>query len=156
MKAGFTGLFVSLFAAVGFASVGQVPDVAGNAKRADKVVIAVVEDVQARFAENEFGDRLIVSEVWLRVEETLKGAPQSVMSVEVEGGTVGDLTLRVSDLPALKKGERAVFLLESSASGKNKPHARGAGILKLDASDRVTGSSLRLADVRASVRASQK
>jgi hypothetical protein len=156
MKAGFTGLFVCLFAAVGFASVGQAPDVAANAKRADKVVVAVVEDVQSRFAENEFGDRLIVSEVWLRVEETLKGTSQALMTVDVEGGTVGDLTLKVSDLPALKKGDRGVFLLDSTAAGKNKPHARGAGILKLDASDRVTGSSLRLADVRASVRASQK
>ena len=63
---------------------------------------------------------------------------------------------RVSDLPTLRKGERGVFLLDADSSGKSRPHARGEGILKLDRNDRVTGTDLRLADVKASVKASQK
>src|SRR6476659_744840 len=119
----------------------QLPNVEANAKRADKVVIGVVEDVQPRFAVNEFGDRLIVSAVWLRIEETLKGAHQGLVSVDLEGGTIGDLTLRVSDLPVLKRGDRGVFLLDATAS-TNKPHSRGAGSLKRDASDRVDGTNV--------------
>ena len=154
MRLVIASVFVCLSAAA--AGAAQPPDVAAHAKRADKVVVATVEDVVPRFAVNEFGDRLIVSEVWLRVEETLKGAPQNLVPMDVEGGTIGDLTLRVSDLPALKKGERGVFLLDAATGGKSKPHARGEGILKLDAADRVAGTNLRLADVKATVKASQK
>jgi hypothetical protein len=154
MKSGFAAIFVCLAAASTVAA--QPPDVAARAKKADKVVVAVVEDVVPRFAVNEFGDRLIVSEVWLRVEETLKGTPQNLVSMDVEGGTVGDLTLKVSDLPVMKKGERGVFLLDAENSGRRRPHARGEGILKLDQADRVANTNLRLADVKASVRASQK
>src|SRR5688500_4537972 len=131
-------------------AAAQPRDIAGDAKKADKVLVAVVEDVSPRFAVNEFGDRLIVSEVWLRVEETLKGTHLNLVPMEVEGGTVGDVTLRVSDLPALQKGERGVFLLDT-ATGKNRPHGRGDGILKLDRSDRVAGTNMRLADLKASL-----
>ena len=138
------------------AAAAQSPDVAAHAKKADKVVVATVEDVVPRYAVNEFGDRLIVSEVWLRVEETLKGTPQGLVSMDVEGGTIGDVTLKVSDLPILRRGERGVFLMDAAGAGKGRPHGRGAGILKLDQADRVAGTNLRLADVRASVKASQK
>ena len=156
MRSVLATVVVCLAAAAAPAMAGQRPDVASNARRADKVVVATVEDVQPRFAVNEYGDRLIVSQVWLRVEETLKGAPQSIVSMDMEGGTIGDLTLRVSDLPSVKKGDRGVFLLDASATGTNKPHGRGDGIMKLDQSDRVVGTDLRLADVKASVKGSQK
>jgi|SRR3954464_88154 len=153
MRSVLTAVFVSVIAVT--PSAAQPDDVADHAKKSDKVVVGVVEEVSARFGVNDFGDRLIVSDVWLRVQETLKGAPQNVVPVEVEGGTVGDLTLRVSDLPVFQKGDRAVFLLDAVA-GRNRLHARGKGVLKLDRSDRVAGTDLRLSDIRASVRASQK
>jgi hypothetical protein len=136
-------------------AAAQPPDVTARAQQADTVVVAVVEDVSSRFAVNQFGDRLIVSDVWLRVEDTIKGAPQNLVPIEVEGGTVGDLTLRVSDLPVLRKGDRGVFMLDARA-GKNRPHARGKGILKLDRSNRVAGTDIRLSDLKATIKASQK
>jgi len=45
---------------------------------------------------------LIVSTVVLDVVETLKGPAAPTLNVSVEGGTVGDLTLTVSDLPSLQ------------------------------------------------------
>jgi hypothetical protein len=156
MKLVRTAALVSVLAVSAPAFAGQPPDVSTNARKSDKVVLAVVEDVQPRFTVNEFGDRLIVSQVWLRVEETLKGTAQGLVSMDLEGGTVGDLTLSVSDLPKLKKGDRGVFLLDTTTSGTHRPHGRGDGILQLDASDHVAGSNLRLADVKASVKASQK
>jgi hypothetical protein len=102
---------------------------------------------------NEHGDRLIVSVLRVVASETLKGAAESTLDVEVEGGTIGDLTLRVSDLPALAPGDRAVFYLRRNARGDLEPHGRGEGLLRLDQSNRVPGSSLTLEEIRQTVRA---
>ena len=97
---------------------------------------------------NEFGDRLIVSVVTVAVDETLRGPAQPTVTVEVEGGTIGDLTLHVSDLEPVATGERVVFYLARNARGVFVPHLRGQGLLKLDRSDRVRGSTVTLADIR--------
>jgi hypothetical protein len=117
-------------------------------------VVASVQDVSAHFARNSFGDQLIVSRVLLQLEENLKGSSaEPMLSVDVEGGTIGDLTLHVSDLPALRPGERAVFFLERTGDGHLVPHLRGLGILKLTDQNSVRGSTLTLASVRQMVRA---
>ena len=105
--------------------------------------------MDASWRENTFGDRLIVSRVLLNVEETLKGTPSnSPVWMEMEGGTLDGMTLRVSDLPELQPGERAVFFLDQGENGISTPHLRGQGILKLDNDDVVRGSSLRLDAIR--------
>ncbi len=95
---------------------------------------------------------MIVSNVLLEVSETLKGAPEALLRLSVEGGTVGDLTLRVSDLPAVHPGDRGVFFLDDDGSGMHVPHDRGRSVLKLDGADRVEGTTLTLDDVRQQVR----
>jgi hypothetical protein len=102
---------------------------------------------------NEFGDRLIVSVLRVVVSETLKGQPLPTLDVEVEGGTIGELTLRVSDQTPFSSGERAVFYLKRTARGTFVPHLRGEGLLKLDAANRVPGSSLTLEQIRREVAA---
>jgi hypothetical protein len=156
MKSCVALLLVCAASVTASASSGRPVDLASNARAAEQVVVATVSDVQARFDVNEYGDRLIVSQVWLEVSETLKGQFTSVVSVDVEGGTVGDLRLDVSDIPALKRGQRGVFFLDSKPSGGHKPHSRGQGLLMLDASDRVQNSTLSLADVKALVRSAQR
>jgi hypothetical protein len=116
------------------------------------VVVARIQDVRAQFETNQSGDQLIVSHAVLEVLETLKGAPDAVVRVAVEGGTVGGLTLKVSDLPSLSEGERAVFFLEPADAGEHRPHQRGRGILKLNSANRVEGDNLSLDDVRQQVR----
>jgi hypothetical protein len=140
-------------AAVLTAQSGSLPDLQANAKGAAKVVVATVLAVESGFDINAFGDQVIVSEVTLRVDETLKGPHIPSMSVVVEGGTVGDLTLEVSDLPSLKPQERAVFFLTEGPPGSPayRPHGRGLGILTLDPADHVTGTDLTLDDVRHAV-----
>ena len=101
----------------------------------------------ARYERNEFGDELIVTYAHLAVEEAIKGSTEDV-TLAVEGGTVDGMTLRVSDLPAVTKGERAVFFLKPGRRGEHLPHLRGQGILKLDRENRVRGSDLRLEDIR--------
>ena len=89
----------------------------------------------------------LVSDAGLQVEEAIKGKHESV-TMTLEGGTVNGITMQVSSLPLLTKGERGVFFLERGKDGEFTPHLRGQGILKLDGTNRVQGSSLTLNDVR--------
>lgn len=125
-------------------------DVRTRARGADRVVVAEVGPVESAYQRNEHGDALIVSRAELRVQQVLKGQVRAGESqlVEVEGGTVGDITLRVSDMPRLSRGERAIFFLSRNRQGRLVPHLRGLGVLRLDATDRVQGTNLTLDDVR--------
>jgi len=152
MKTAALVLAITCVSSVVYAEIGPPSDVPGRAKGAGRVVVARVLDVQARFETNRFGDQLIVSNALLEVLETLKGAPVSTLRVAVEGGTVGDLTLKVSDLPAMRTGDRAVFFLDDDRNGSHVPHDRGRGVLKLDPTDQVEGSTLTLDQVRRQVR----
>ena len=152
MKHLFVALALAWFVAPAMAEVGPPVDVASRARGAGKVVVARILDVRAQFETNQFGDQLIVSHAVLEVIETLKGAPQATLNVAVEGGTVGDLTLKVSDLPSLTAGDRAVFFLDGTSDGGNRPHDRGRGIMKLTDANRVDGSTLSLDEVRQQVR----
>ena len=113
---------------------------------------ATVAETTSRYQENESGDQIIVTSARLAVSEIVKG-PGGPATLEIEGGTVDGITMRVSSLPALSRGERAVFFLEPGRSGEFRPHLRGQGILKLDENDRVRGSSLSLDDIRRMARA---
>ena len=124
-----------------------------RARGAERIVVGRVASVAPLWQVNEFGDRLIVSVVRVAVSETLKGQAQPTLDVEVEGGTIGDLTLHVSDQTSFSPGERAVFYLKRTARGTFVPHLRGQGLLKLDASNRVSGSSLTLEEIRREVAA---
>ena len=130
-------------------------DLPGRARGAEQVVVASVEQVDAEYYENEFGDRLIVSRARVRVREVLGGAgkPGDALTVDIEGGTVGEVTLRVSDMPSMGRGEQAVFFLSQNKRGRRVPHMRGQGILKVDANSRVQGTSLTVGDVRRAVSA---
>ena len=121
---------------------------AERARGAELVVVGRVASVAPAWQVNEFGDRLIVSVVRVVVNETLKGQPLTTLDVEVEGGTIGEITLHVSDETSFSPGDRAVFYLKRTARGTFAPHLRGDGLLKLDASNRVSGSSLTLEEIR--------
>jgi len=130
----------------------QVP-LADRARGADQVVVGRVTSVTASWRQNDFGDRLIVSTVHVMVDETLKGSSQSAIDVEVEGGTIGGLTLRVSDLETFAPGDRAVFYVQRNRRGALIPHRRGLGLQKLDNAGRVYGSGVTLEQIRREVRA---
>lgn len=136
-----------------FAQSDAPTDVPARARGAQRVVVGHVLDVHSQFQTNRFGDRLIVSNVLVEVSETLKGAAAPVLQLSVEGGTVGDLTLKVSDMPALNSGDRAVFFLDpDGGTGMHIPHDRGHGVLKLNGADQVQGTTMTLDAVRQQVR----
>ena len=129
------------------AQVGRPQTIQERARGAARVVVATVAETSARRERNEFGDELIITHAQLSVDEAVKG-PAGPATIALEGGTVDGITMRVSDLPSLKKGERAVFFLAPGSGGEFQPHLRGQGILKLDKDDRVPDSSLTLAEIR--------
>jgi hypothetical protein len=130
------------------AAAGPPIDIRERAHGAGKVVVATATTVTPVWRTNSYGDQLIVSLVGLQVEETMKGEPANFVTLDLEGGTIGDITLHVSSLPSLKPGERAVFFLDETGSGSHVPHLKGLGILKLETNNQVRGSSLRLDDIR--------
>jgi hypothetical protein len=125
---------------------------AERARGAERVVVGRVTTVSPIWRTNEFGDRLIVSIVSVAVDETLRGPALPSVDLEVEGGTIGELTLNVSDLEPMAPGDRAVFYLARDRRGVFVPHLRGQGLLKLDRADRVRDSAVTLADIRRSAR----
>jgi hypothetical protein len=130
------------------ASGGQPPvTIQERAQGAERIVVASIADIRAAYESNTYGDELIVSHASLTLEEVIKGNRDKV-TVAVTGGTVNGITLRVSSLPTLSPGERAVFFLNRRSDGEYVPHLQGQGILKLDATNHVQGSSLSLEDIR--------
>jgi hypothetical protein len=134
--------------AVLFAGSGRPIDIPERIHGADRVVVASAASVTPTWRSNVYGDQLIVSQVLLQVEETLKGDPQGSVLLALEGGTLGGVTLTVSSLPDVKPGERAVFFLDRAGNNEHVPHLKGLGILKLDQTNQVQGSSLQLEDIR--------
>ena len=127
-------------------------DLSERARRAHQVVVGTVIDVAATFENTTGGDQLIVSYVTVRVDELLKGTSEPVLAVKLEGGTVADLTLTVSDMPVMDAQDRAVFFLDRVAPGQYLPRDRGLGVMKLDATNRVRASGLALEDIENVVR----
>ena len=79
------------------ASNGRIATLDERIGGAQRVVVASARTVDAGWRENTYGDRVIVSRVLLDVEETLKGSAGNAIWMDLEGGTLDGVTLRVSD-----------------------------------------------------------
>jgi hypothetical protein len=145
--------FAAFIVAVGAAVHAQHASVplAERTRGSERVIVGRVTAVNPVWRTTEHGDRLIVSVARVAVDETLKGPVQDSVDVEIEGGTIGGLTLHVSDLEPVANGDRAVFYLTRNDRGGYVPHLRGQGFLKLDRSDRVKGTNVGLADIRRAI-----
>ena len=139
--------------AVASAQDARSVPLAERARGAERVIVGSVTSVNPVWQVNEFGDRLIVSVVRVAVNETLKGPSLPTMDVDVEGGTLDGVTLRVSDQTSFAVGERAVFYLRRNVRGRFVPHLRSQGTLKLDQFDRVPENGLTLETIRREVAA---
>jgi hypothetical protein len=115
---------------------------------AERAVVGHVARAVSYMKHTEYGDTLIMSHVELAVEETLKGPAGATLPVEMEGGTLNGITMRVSDMPALSPGTRAVVMVTRGRSGELVPAKRGDSVLELEADDHIKNSDLWLDDVR--------
>jgi hypothetical protein len=154
--AGVLALAASVGSMAVSAAGGPASDVPERARGAKKIVVATATSVSPRWRTNDHGDQLIVSLIGLQVEETLKGNPSTFEWLEVEGGTLNGLTLRVSSISEIKEGERAVFFLDDTPEGTNVPHLKGKGVLKLDKQNLAASEGLSLDEIKRQVRGSDK
>ena len=124
---------------------------------AERIIAGHVMMVRSEFTTNEFGDRLIFTRARVVVSEVLKGqVPGSTVEVSIEGGTVGDVTLHVSDMPEVRPGDRVALLLSQNRLGQTVPHLRGQGVFKLDRNGRDEEQGIGVGDIRSAVRSERE
>ncbi len=97
---------------------------------ATHVLIGKVKNVYSYYDGNEWGDYLIFSRVDVKVEQKLKGKTNDEVSFVVEGGTVGEMTLKVSNYPLFEEGEKIKLYLKEDKQvyhflGSEKMEAKG-------------------------------
>jgi hypothetical protein len=78
---------------------------------ATTVVRGEVVDVRSDWRDRQPGSGPIVTFVTVRVQQTLKGGPSTQMLLEFLGGTVGDRTLTVADMPEFRVGDRDILFI---------------------------------------------
>jgi len=96
-------------------------------RSSDLVVSGDVESATAKWSDD---GKTIFTTAIVVVTEVIKGQPGSQkVDVEYPGGEVGDIGLRVSDEPVMKKGEKVVLFLKRGIKPieKNKYKLVGKG-----------------------------
>jgi hypothetical protein len=98
---------------------------------ATHILIAKVKKVESYYGTNKWGDHLIFSKVDITVEKKLKGRAEDFLNFVVEGGTVGDLSLKVSEYPVFTEEVRLKFYLKKVGEEFQYIHSEeveGAGL----------------------------
>ena len=126
----------------------QLDEVVGRARGAQRVVVATVTDIEPMAVETPHGDRLIISRTTLAIEDSLKGNVGQTLTVDVEGGTLGELRLEVSDMPQLQPGDRGLFMVNGTGQGPDQLHLRGQGHFDLEGDLLEDTSGLTVGQVR--------
>lgn len=86
---------------------------------ATHILLGKVDAVESFFGVNERGDQIILSRVRVKALKWIKGDPSASVEFMVEGGSVGDIALKVSDVPVFEKGQQLRLLLRK-ANGEFK------------------------------------
>lgn len=89
---------------VGKLSVNELTD------RAAAIVVGTVVSRRAEW-EHYGASKLIITKVTIAIEQAVKGSVSGMLVVDVMGGTIGDQTLTVSDIPEFRVGDRDVLFL---------------------------------------------
>lgn len=83
--------------------------------RAEMIFQGSVTDVRSEWT-GEGAQRHIMSYVTLKVEDAIKGKPQSTVTLRMLGGTVGGETMEVTDAPKFKVGDRDILFVENNGT----------------------------------------
>ena len=102
--------------ALAFLLLTSFPAQATKVNKADleatHILMGKVESVESFYGVNERGDQIILSHVKVKALKWIKGDHSSAVDFLVEGGSVGDMALKVSDIPEFEKGQRLRLLLK--------------------------------------------
>jgi hypothetical protein len=74
-----------------------------------------VTDVRSQWV-GEGGQRQIVSYVTFKVDDAIKGSPGATYTIRMLGGTVGEITMAISDAPEFKVGDRDILFVEHNGT----------------------------------------
>jgi hypothetical protein len=86
------------------------------ARGSEVVIEGDVEDVESHWSED---GKTIYTSVTISIREAIKGRmAERKIVVEHEGGEIGDIGLKVSDMALFRKGERVILFLRSVKSRK--------------------------------------
>jgi hypothetical protein len=88
-------------------------DLDGLVATAHAIVVGTIASSRTHWGQD---GRMILTEHTIRVEETLKGAASGQVRFTTVGGTIDDLTLYVSGMPAFEEGEKTVVFLEEAGA----------------------------------------
>ncbi len=83
--------------------------------RAQVIFDGEVTGLQSQWI-GEDAERRIVTFVTFRVNEAIKGDPGTTYSMRMLGGTVDGRTMRVTDAPEFKVGDRSLLFVENNGS----------------------------------------
>lgn len=61
-------------------------------------------------------ERTIVTDVTFQIDDVIKGTPGKSYTIRVLGGTVGEETIAVSDIPKFNNGDRDILFVEHNGS----------------------------------------
>lgn len=89
------------------------PDFDSLVNRADYVVRAVVKSVTCEYRATPQG-RAIFTKVELQVLETITGTPPSPLVLELLGGTVDGVTMRVHGVPKFQVGDEDILFVQNN------------------------------------------
>ncbi|OGW46599.1 MAG: hypothetical protein A2Y66_07350 [Nitrospirae bacterium RBG_13_41_22] len=86
-------------------------------RASEAVIIGDVVSAEAQWSKD---GKIIFTSVSIVISDVIKGkVPKRQIIVEYEGGEIGDIGLRVSDVPHLIKGEKVILFLKSGKSRKD-------------------------------------
>lgn len=94
----------------------QADKIDRRAEEATNIVVGKIKHVKSYYATNKWSDDLIMSEVTVKVDKTLKGEKQDEVTFIIEGGEFGDIVLRLSSVPLFKEGETVILYLKKKDS----------------------------------------
>ncbi|MCX6568291.1 MAG: matrixin family metalloprotease [Candidatus Aminicenantes bacterium] len=83
-------------------------------RAASHILLGRVEGADGFYGVTERGDNLIYSRVRVKADKWLKGKNGNSVEFVVEGGSVGDVGLRVSDIPEFSKGQTVKLYLKKT------------------------------------------
>ena len=113
--------------------------------KADLIVIGRVINGESKWDEKKSN---IYTYVSLSLEEVIKGgSPKKDITIKILGGTVGEITGIVNEMPSFRKGERALVFLERDLRSDNYLVLTGRyGKFEISQNDIVTSGGVPLAE----------
>lgn len=108
---------------------------------AEVAVVATVIDQEVLWAPEELGG--VETNVWLRVEHTVKGTPGAeTLTLALPGGRIGDMRVEVSGVPRLHDDRRYLLLLVPRDDGRFALYGGEDGAVRVDTPSVAPGPSL--------------